>query len=402
METSPDPQTEYSAPLDQDASQPAQPDSAEPQLLDVNGDGITDSIYVRIDAAVSFVVVDADDDAEADTAYIDINADGAADVVVSESEGGYELSLVSDPTDMQWVSREELTTLVPELVAALDHTFPTDAPQGDTEETVSDPSLDGDTWTIEEGRLIGDPLGDSQYWFQQAQNGFCLPASIAQIVSEYTGVTYEDEMAFVEIANEIGAFVVSEDGIPGIPFEKGVEILNQAGVPAQYQFGDLESLASDLEAGYNVILFIDSGELWTGEATEDNMPDHAVVVTGIDTERGTVLLSDPGAPWGDLSEVPIDLFMNAWADSENAMIVCDKAPDEVLNTEEPVLTESPDEGTTDVLIPEGSVGSIAGASFDGSGDAAGGSPLESTTAWAVQHPWILLPVAIIAARLIAR
>jgi hypothetical protein len=311
-----------------------------------------------------------------------------------------------DASNTQWISRDELESTVPELVAALDLTFPTD---GMPEETVSDPSvdgtgptLDGDAWTVEEGRLIGEPLEDSQYWFQQAQNGFCLPASIAQIVSEYTGVIYEDEMAFVEIANEIGAFVVGEDGIPGIPFEKGVEILNEAGVPAQYQFGDLESLASDLEAGYNVILFIDSGEIWTGEASEDNVPDHAVVVTGIDTERGTILLSDPGSPGGDLSEVPIDLFMNAWADSENAMIVCDKVPGGDLNTEEAMFPGSGDPVPSDAPVPQGALGNTAGASFDGSGALTEGPSFDATTAWAVQHPWILLPVAILAARLITR
>ena len=48
-----------------------------------------------------------------------------------------------------------------------------------------------------------------------------------------------------------------------------------------------------------------------------------VVVAGIDTERGVVLLSDPGSPDGNLEEVPIDVFMDAWADSDNSMIVAE-------------------------------------------------------------------------------
>lgn len=223
----------------------------------------------------------------------------------------------------------------------------------------------GDTaWSIQEGMLIGDPVGDSRYWFQQAQNGFCLPASIAQIVSEYTGVIFENEMAFVDIANQIGAFTVGYDGIPGIPFEKGVEILNKAGVPAEYGFGDLQTLATGLDSGYNIIVFVDSGEIWTGEAAEDNLPDHAVVITGIDADRGTVLLSDPGSPDGNLSELPIDTFMNSWADSQNAMIICDKVPES---------------GQLDPSFPQ--------------------QPLEETSSRAVHSPWMLLPVTLSAAKL---
>ena len=37
-----------------------------------------------------------------------------------------------------------------------------------------------------------------------------------------------------------------------------------------------------------------------------------------------------------------------------------------------------------------------------SGDAAPQSPVETVTSWAVAHPWILLAIAIPAARLIAR
>lgn len=126
------------------------------------------------------------------------------------------------------VSRDQLMGLSPGIVAALDGGSTAESAPEETRGT-SDPVSEDSGGRIEEGVLIGDPVGDSRYWFQQAQNGFCLPASIAQIVSEYTGVIYQDEFAFVDIANEIGAFVVGYDGVPGTPFEKGVEILNRAG-----------------------------------------------------------------------------------------------------------------------------------------------------------------------------
>ncbi len=50
----------------------------------------------------------------------------------------------------------------------------------------------------------GDPAEESQYWFNQAETGFCVPASVAQIVSEFTGVKYADESAFVKKAIDMG------------------------------------------------------------------------------------------------------------------------------------------------------------------------------------------------------
>jgi hypothetical protein len=38
------------------------------------------------------------------------------------------------------------------------------------------------------------------------------------------------------------------------------------------------------------------------------------------------ILSDPGSPDGNLEEVPLDVFVDAWADSQNTMIVCDEPP----------------------------------------------------------------------------
>lgn len=376
MDSTQDATTTDLAAEDTPLMEPAAPDY---EPVDLDGNGTVDGVFAQIDSTVAVVAIDSDADTSVDSAYIDLNGDGTADAVVTESDGGYLVAEVNGNADPQWISREELTTAAPELVALLDVELSSETVP------VADESQDLDSG---QDTKIGDPIGDSEFWFQQAENGFCLPASIAQIVSEYTGVIYKDEMEFVDIANEIGAFSVGHDGVPGIPFEKGVEILNEAGVPAEYRFGDLESLESDLDAGYNIIVFVDSGELWTGEASEDYVPDHAVVITGIDTERGTVILSDPGSPGGNFSEVPIGLFMNSWADSENAMIVCDKAPDQET-------TPGEDQGATDVDAVEPGISESAQVSTQG-------VPTEATTAWAVQNPWILLPVSLLASVLTSR
>ncbi|MGO4205013.1 hypothetical protein AB4Z09_25405 [Rhodococcus sp. TAF43] len=87
----------------------------------------------------------------------------------------------------------------------------------------------------------------------------------------------------------------------------------------------MDDLAAKLADGYGVIAMVDSGELWTPaeEIVEDNKPDHVLVVAGIDTDRGVMILSDPGNPDGTGLEVPIAQFEDAWADSGNTMLVAD-------------------------------------------------------------------------------
>ncbi len=301
---------------------------------------------------------DTDHNGNPDVLAVDTSGDGTVDVYLTEEGNGKYLMSVDRDGDGTFedevsLTRADMEELVPSALEILD---PHDADNGDVPdrpqpgpETDVDPGQDVDPGTdpadpatdpqdpdggtdypdvVVDGQIIGDPVGDSQFWFQQAANGFCLPASVAQIISEYTGVDYTNESTFVEWANQEHLFVVGPDGVPGIQFQDGVALLEKAGVPATLEVGDLNSLAEDLAEGRGIVLFIDSGEIWEGEATEDNAPDHAVVVTGIDTERGTVILSDPGSPDGNLEEVPIETFMDAWADSEYSMIVCDQpAPD---------------------------------------------------------------------------
>ncbi|QDO87390.1 hypothetical protein FNH13_02775 [Ornithinimicrobium ciconiae] len=391
-------------------------DGSGPDATAVEPDsGLESAWYTLGDVAV--LVEDTDGDAEADTAWIDLDGDGVADLIVSEVDGGY---LLSDPTGVEsdlWLSADEVLASEPELVALLDTTF------GQTDGEVDlVPEGGGEQQWVQDGRLVGDPMGDAQHWFEQAANGFCLPASIAQVVSEYTGMDFTDEQAFVDIANELGAFVVGPDGVPGLTLDSGVAILHEVGVPAVSGFGDLASLEAQLDAGYSIIVAVDSGELWTGEAQEDHAADHALVVTGIDHERGTVLLSDPGTPGGNLAEYPLGLFENAWADSDHSWILVEQPASNV--TADP---SSAPHDAMEVVEPTDSVPQPAPVTSEELGDLVQPTPidteeildsirnpdlselgtdddtfLEQTTAWAVQHPWILIPVALVAGRLMSR
>lgn len=293
--------------------------------------GSTDSVLLQW-GEVSVLATDLGADGHPDLAEIDTTGDGVADVTATRQwDGSYLLQLdtagdgVVD-TELTLTS-SELAAAAPQLADLLDHTIALDLGPDSPGVPMEENPATEDPDVIVDGQLVGDPQGDAKFWFEQAANGFCLPASVAQIVSEYTGIDYQDESAFVELANEGGLFTVDGQGVPGIAFEDGVTLLQEAGVPATLQYGDMDTVSTYLAQGRGIVLFIDSGEVWNGETTEDDAPDHAVIITGIDRATGLVYLSDPGSPTGNMEPVPIDTLRDAWQDSDFQMIVCDEPAD---------------------------------------------------------------------------
>ncbi|GGN84988.1 hypothetical protein GCM10010112_64840 [Actinoplanes lobatus] len=228
---------------------------------------------------------------------------------------------------------------------------------------------DGAGWVVD-GSLVGDPDGDAEHWFEQSANGYCVPASIAQIVSEYTGVHHADESAFVARANELHLFEVGADGVPGMGIEGAHALLEDAGVPAEIQIGiGVEALAGYLAEGRRVMLAVDGDEIWYAREDEAGA-DHAVVLTGIDVDRGVAILSDPGTGDGNRMEVPLDVLADAWADSGNAALVCDVPPVQVPGAEPAPLPAS--------------------------------GRLPDVVSWLVERPYVVLPVLLVGRALLGR
>jgi hypothetical protein len=351
------------------------PTGSTPVVLDLDQNGVDDALVVDLGHGVTGIVVDVDEDGRPDVVLIDVDGDGAFETQVSpDGAGNFVIGLDEDGDGIadreQLISRDDLEQLVPGLADALDPADgPADGPvdDGTTAPAPTEPA-------VVDGRIIGDPAEVSEHWFQQAANGFCAPASVAQIVSSYTGQQFTDEQAFVQLANQLGVWQVGPDGAPGLTIDGALTLLEASGVPAAMVVdGDLEMLAGYLDAGHGIMVGIDSGEVWTGEATEDHTADHMVVVAGIDTERGVVLLSDPGVPNGNLEEVPIDVFLDAWADSDNTMIVA----------EDPAPQDAP-------APADDSLGAAAPATTSQGIT----SQVAAATASTVAGPWVLLPVAL--------
>lgn len=268
--------------------------------------------------------------------------------------------------------------------SAPDETGPPDehdttAQAGWSDLDVSPDTPDTDDSVDEPGYSAGDSDEYSDHWFLQAENGTCVPASVAQIVAEYTGQDIQSEEAFVEMAQENGYFLDGEIN-NGMSIYAAADLLEQNGIPATVETGTMDELSQALDEGHGVMLYVDSGEYWdpTQEARDeatgrDQGGDHCVVISEIDYEKGVVYLSDPGHPDGDRMEVPLDEFEQAWGDADNTMIVCDEpSPNTDVEGTPPVESEDPllDTESDDL------------------------TDLQSVIDWLTDRPWSLLPVVI--------
>jgi hypothetical protein len=75
-----------------------------------------------------------------------------------------------------------------------------------------------------------------------------------------------------------------------------------------------------LRDGGAVIVNLNAETIWDldGDRTQ---ADHALVVTGVDTDNGVVHLNDSGTDDGADEQVSIDTFTAAWQTSGNEMVV---------------------------------------------------------------------------------
>ncbi|MCX5046660.1 C39 family peptidase [Aldersonia sp. NBC_00410] len=187
-----------------------------------------------------------------------------------------------------------------------------------------------------ENTVHGDADTYADNWFYQVVNGYCGPSSAAQIVSEYTGLDIKDPEQLASRATELGLWC-NGDPSQGMTLSNLEVLLDDQGVPCHTESSSLDDLEHLLDQGYGVIAMVDSGEIWdpASENGEDGQPDHVLVVTSIDTDRGVVVLSDTGKPDGNEETVPIDQFENAWADSGHRLLVADN-PDPNLAAAPPV------------------------------------------------------------------
>lgn len=147
----------------------------------------------------------------------------------------------------------------------------------------------------------------------------------------------------------------------GTSMEDVGNLLEEAGIQCTRQCdANVFNLVSELSQGHKVIVGVDSGELWGNRFTEwlkdfflGVTPDHALLVTGIDTSNPNnikVIVTDPGT--GEAGKAyPLDQFMDAWSDASCYM----------CSTNDPVPATVPGMENFDYL--EGHLPDIAGIDY---------------------------------------
>ena len=175
--------------------------------------------------------------------------------------------------------------------------------------------------------VAGDPGADMEHWEFQGPTGRCAIYAQKFVIEEALGREVPIE-ELVAVAEEYGWFSdVDGGGTTTLNMDKLLEYYE---VDHQMSFdNDIDSLEKALNEGKNIIVGVDSGQIWYGDENNIFSPetnaDHAVQVIGIDrTDPGCpmVVLNDSGTPNGRGELVPLNIFENAWNAGDSQMIIC--------------------------------------------------------------------------------
>lgn len=172
-------------------------------------------------------------------------------------------------------------------------------------------------------RVIGTP-GDE---FQQSYSDTCAIKSQQIILNEFGIPVTEDQC--VQYSYEHGWY----NG-HGTSFDNIGNLLDDGGVSNHQKYNaNVFDLMSELSQGHKIIVGVDADELW-GDSFKGwlhdfyygETPNHALIVSGIDTSdpnNTMVYVTDPGN--GDHNKAyPLSQFMDAWKDSTCFMVATDE------------------------------------------------------------------------------
>ncbi|MBS4728914.1 C39 family peptidase [Mycobacterium sp. SM1] len=181
-----------------------------------------------------------------------------------------------------------------------------------------------------DGQMYGNPEAAAPYWRYQHQQD-CGLMAVADVVGQLTGK--EPSQVGIELR---GIFTKSEAHRGDIYFFDGtapqdmVVLLRKYGIQSTLSEGNtMQTVEQDLAGGHKVIAGVNAETLWgyppgKGQRTR---ADHAVVVTGVDTRSDIVHLNDSGTPNGRDERIPMATFTQAWATSDDLLIVTQETND---------------------------------------------------------------------------
>jgi hypothetical protein len=196
------------------------------------------------------------------------------------------------------------------------------------------------TAAVAQGGFFGDPDTASQYWSEQTYDD-CAIMSSAHVIGIVTG-SMPDEEDIIDVAASMpsaqhpGSIYIrpadpdsESPDIGGTDAQDLPVLLAQYGVTAAYTDDDvaadgglptgMDALEQYLGDGRSVIAMVNANPIW--DLPDDGAGAHALVVTGVDADRGIVHLNDSGIDGGADEQVPIAIFQSAWKDMDLEMVV---------------------------------------------------------------------------------
>lgn len=192
-------------------------------------------------------------------------------------------------------------------------------------------------------------VGNPDNIYQQHAEDTCAIKSQQLILKEYGINVSEEEL--VQLSMQNGWYTGDGSGTQLIDIGR---LIAEAGIPVtQHIDANVYDIADHLANGHQVIVTVDSSELWEGGILEwlkdlffGNEVDHALLVVGIDNtdpDNPMVLVTDPGT--GEACKpYPLDQFMDAWSDSQHFMVTTDIPTPSCINNFEAA-------GITDMHLP---------------------------------------------------
>ncbi|HTQ22392.1 hypothetical protein [Mycobacterium sp.] len=190
------------------------------------------------------------------------------------------------------------------------------------------------------GTMYGNPAAAAKWWRHQNYDD-CAIMSSADVVGQVTGKE-PSERSIIKMAESTpspthsGSIYIKPSAgaqpgegngtmlpdLPALLKQYGVSAVfsNKQYAPKTHVPTGIEGLEQLLGGGHKVIVALNAEMIWHKPNKGTPGPDHAVVVTGIDTANNIVHLNDSGTPKGKDEQVPLALFMQAW-ETGNEMVV---------------------------------------------------------------------------------
>ena len=196
--------------------------------------------------------------------------------------------------------------------------------------------------------LYGNPEAAADYWQQQELDN-CVLMATADMIGQLTG----DQLSEFEITAVAtvtpsvmhpGTIYVPPIGSLGDPNQgMGTDPVDSLILLEHYDLsgtvaGDIaedidqdfvsetgmDALADYLADGHKVMAIVNGQLIWGVDEGPFDTANHALVVTGIDTDEGIVHINDSGNPDGADWQVDIETFEEAWATSGQSLVITDQ------------------------------------------------------------------------------